>query len=421
LPKDTSGAERSKGLEKWMTQDSCFEQNWKLASFVRSYFLNHRNLQRSIEATAEQMSKVLIFKETLLPPSETFILSQMNSLKRYQAQLCGLERSKPSLPVNDDDLLLLADSPAALAQIRAKLYRRTGIAPLFHSQARRFRPNLIHAHFASGGRSAMPLARSLRVPLLVTFHGADITVRTAQPDRYAGLADEAACFICISAFIRDRALQAGFPAKKLFVHYIGIDRELFAPSSISMDTRKVLFVGRLVEKKGCEYLIRAMQHVQESERDSELLVVGDGPLRPALQALSEELKVRCRFYGVQPSHAIRKLLQEARVFCVPSVTASDGDSEGLGIVFAEAQAMGVPVVSTLHGGIPEIVSDGETGLLVPERDPAALAEALLTLLRNDSLWNRFHQAAPVHIQRHFDLNTQTALLESLYDEYATSG
>jgi glycosyltransferase involved in cell wall biosynthesis len=196
------------------------------------------------------MSRVLVFKETLLPPSETFVLSQMTALRRYQAQLCGLEKSQPSLPVNND-VILLADRPAAFAQLRAKLYRRTGIAPLFHSRARRFRPDLVHAHFASGGLSAIPLVRSLGVPLIVTLHGADITVRDACSDRYRHLAESAARVICVSKFIRDRALEAGLPAEKLIVHYIGIDRELFASSGIPVDTRKVLFVGRLVEKKGC--------------------------------------------------------------------------------------------------------------------------------------------------------------------------
>jgi len=360
------------------------------------------------------MNRVLVFKESLLPPSETFILSQMNALRRYQAQLCGLEKSRPSLPVNND-VILLADRPAAFAQLRAKLYRRTGIAPLFHRRARRFRPDLVHAHFASGGLSAIPLARSLGVPLIVTLHGADITVRDARSDRYKHLAESAACVICVSRFIRDRALEAGFPAEKLIVHYMGIDRELFAPSGIPVDTRKVLFVGRLVEKKGCEYILRAMHLVQREQTDCELTIIGDGPLRPSLEELARDLKLHCDFRGVQPAPIVRDMLQKSRVFCVPSVTAANGDSEGLGLVFAEAQSMGVPVVSTLHGGIPEIVSSEETGFLVPERAPQALAEALSTLLADESIWQRFREAAQVRIRDHFDIRVQTHLLESIYD------
>ena len=361
------------------------------------------------------MSRVLVFKETLLPPSETFILSQMTALRRYQARLCGLEKSRSSLPVNND-VILLANRPVVFAQLRAKLYRRTGIAPLFHRRARRFRPDLVHAHFVSGGLSAISLARSLGVPLIVTLHGADITVRDARSDRYK-LAESAACFICVSKFIRDRALEAGFPAEKLIVHYIGIDRELFAPSGIPVETRKVLFVGRLVEKKGCEFILRAMQLVQREQTDCELTIIGDGPLRSSLEVLARDLKLHCDFCGVQPALIVRDMLQKSRVFCVPSVTAANGDSEGLGIVFAEAQAMGVPVVSTLHGGIPEIVSDGVTGLLVPERAIDPLAEALSTLLADESIWQRFHEAAQVRIKDHFDIHVQTQILESIYDRF----
>jgi colanic acid/amylovoran biosynthesis glycosyltransferase len=365
------------------------------------------------------MRKVLIFKETLLQPSETFVLAQMRALSEYEPILVGLERAHPSLPLGQEPLLL-SDRGPAISALRSKLYRRKGIAPLFHHQAKRLFPDLVHAHFASGGRSALPLARALRVPLVVTLHGNDVTVRGQRPDLYKRLGKEASLFICVSKFIRDRALEAGFPAHKLVVHYIGIDRGLFSPSTTTLTPQGVLFVGRLVEKKGCEYLIRAMQLVQRARPECELTVIGDGPLRLSLESLAKDLKVRCQFRGVQPATVIREELQKARIFCAPSLTAADGDSEGLGMVFAEAQAMGVPVVSTMHGGIPEVVVNRSTGLLTPERDYQALANALSVLLVDDGLWQQFHQAAPQHIEQHFDLQAQTVLLEDIYTEAIAS-
>jgi glycosyltransferase involved in cell wall biosynthesis len=100
---------------------------------------------------------------------------------------------------------------------------------------------------------------------------------------------------------------------------------------------------------------------------------------------------------------------------MPSVTAVNGDCEGLPTVVAEALATGVPIVSTLHGGIPEIVVNGVTGLLAPERDYEALADALSLLLADENLWQHFHQAALQHVEQHFDLKTQTALLEQIYN------
>jgi len=365
------------------------------------------------------MRKVLVFKETLLPASETFILAQMRALSHYVPVLAGLERAHPSLPLPHEPLLLSKHGPS-FSDARAKLYRRTGTAPVFHYKAKSSRPDLVHAHFASGGRTALPLARSLRVPLVVTFHGKDVTVHGREPNRYRRLAEDASLFICVSKFIRDRAVEAGFPPRKLLVHYIGIDRTLFSPTTSAREPRGVLFVGRLVEKKGCEYLLRAMQIVQEAHPESELTVIGDGPLRPSLEALAKDLNVRCHFRGVQSSVVIRDALQNAKIFCVPSVTAANGDSEGLAIVFAEAQAMGVPVVSTTHGGIPELVVDRKTGLLAPERDYEALADALSGLLADEELWQLFHQAGPQNIEQRFDLKVQTALLEKIYDGVITA-
>ncbi len=359
------------------------------------------------------MHKVLIFKETLLAPSETFILAQMKALSGYLPVLASLERTHPSLPLPDRPVLLANCGPL-LSDLRAKLYRRTGIAPLFHHKAGGSRPDLVHAHFASGGRTALPLARALRVPLVVTLHGADVTVKGSQPDRYKRLGEEASLFLCVSRFIRDRALEAGFPSQKLLVHRIGIDRGLFSPSAEPEVSQGVLFVGRLVEKKGCEYLLRAMQVVQEAHPQCELTIIGDGPLRPSLEALAIDLSLRCQFRGTQPATSVREALRRARIACVPSVTAADGNSEGLPTVVGEALAMGVPVVGTKHAGIPEIVIPGITGLLVPERDAAALAHALCLLLANRELWQSLHHKSPRYIEQYFDLQRQTALLEDIY-------
>lgn len=365
------------------------------------------------------MRKVLIFKETLLAPSETFILAQMRAMSEYLPILASLERAHPSLPLTREPLLL-SDRGPLLSDIRAKLYRRVGIAPLFHHKAKSSRPDLVHAHFASGGRTALPLARALRVPLVVTLHGADVTVRGLQPERYKRLGEEASLFVCVSDFIRERALEAGFPSQKLLVHYIGIDRELFSPSPTPETSQGVLFVGRLVEKKGCEYLLRAMQLVQQAHPRCDLTIIGDGPLRPSMEALATELNLRCQFRGAQSAAIVLESLRRARIVCVPSVTAANGDSEGLPTVVAEALATGVPVVSTKHAGIPEIVIPYLTGILTPERDFGALADALCLLLADNDLWQRLHRAAPQHIEQRFDLKTQTAKLENIYTRIATT-
>ena len=360
------------------------------------------------------MRKVLIFKETLLPPSETFVLEQARTLSDYVPVFAGLERVQPSL-VLPHEPLLLSDYGQSIAGARAKLYRRTGVAPRFHFRTERLGAVLIHAHFASGGRTALSLARRLRVPLVVTLHGSDITVQGAKAGRYRRLGENASLFVCVSDFIRGRAIAAGLPPEKLIVHYIGVDRDLFSASNTCDRSRDILFVGRLVEKKGCQYLLRAMRIVQQRHPECGLNVIGEGPLRPLLEQLAQELGTQCRFLGNQPSVSVRKALAQARILCMPSVTAANGDCEGLPTVLAEAMSMGVPVVSTTHAGIPEIVVNQVTGLLTPESDHEAIAAALCDLLENEERWRQFRSAALKRIELYFDLKRQTAALEKIYD------
>jgi glycosyltransferase involved in cell wall biosynthesis len=245
-------------------------------------------------------------------------------------------------------------------------------------------------------------------------------VRQNFPDRYRTLWDKASLFLCVSRFIRAEAIDAGFPPGKLVVHRIGIDSRKFHPSSAPKGCRVVLFVGRLVEKKGCEVLLRAMAIVCATAPDALLVIIGDGPLRHPLGALASALNVDATFLGAQAPADVHSWMQKATVFCVPSQRAENGDSEGLGMVFLEAQACGIPVVSTLHGGIPEAVENGETGLLAPEGNVQALAQALIAYLLDSELAERHGAAGRARVVREFDLHEQTACLEGIYESVVCS-
>jgi glycosyltransferase involved in cell wall biosynthesis len=226
-----------------------------------------------------------------------------------------------------------------------------------------------------------------------------------------------ALFLSCSDYVRARGLEMGYPADRTIVHSIGVDVERFKPpATLRQREKSVLFVGRLVEKKGCGSLIEAMVDVQRHSPAAELVVIGAGPLRADYEARAVELGVRCRFLGVQPTAVVRDRMSRASVFCVPSVVAASGDAEGFGMVFIEAQAMGLPVVSTLSGGIPEAVKNGETGLLVAERDSAALAEAILRLMQDEELWQQYSLAGRRNVVNHFNLVQQTGRLENLFEQ-----
>ncbi len=366
--------------------------------------------------------RVVIFRSALLPISETFIREQAEALQRFEPVYAGLEEAPGGLPSSGPAILLVPPG-GPLSKLRTFIYRMTGLGGSFTSKIEALKPSLIHAHFALDGADALPLSKHLGIPLVVSLHGYDVTSSDESLKKGSSgffylrrrreLWQRAHTFLCVSEFIRERALEAGFPAEKLRVHYTGVNCDYFSRSDQPRDG-SILFAGRLVEKKGCQYLLDAMADVLRVIPGASLTVVGDGPLRDSLKARAAQLNLPARFLGGVPIGEVRACMARASIFCVPSLRANNGDSEGFGMVFAEAQAMGTPVVSFHHGGLPEAVEDGRTGLLVPERDSKALAAAILRLLGDDELWNSFSARGSERISEKFSLERQTRLLEDLY-------
>jgi glycosyltransferase involved in cell wall biosynthesis len=292
--------------------------------------------------------------------------------------------------------------------------------------------SLLHAHFGTDALKAWPVARSLNLPMLVTLHGYDININRDwweaghggsgmrdYPTRLQELAKQPRVrFIAVSGATRQRAISGGIPADKISVRHIGVDCTKFVPSTrpITDRERRVLFVGRLVEKKGCEYLIRAFAKVQRAVADASLVIVGDGHLRGALQQLAGQLGVRVQFRGALSSVEVQKELGLAMAFCLPSVTAANGDAEGLPIVLLEAQASGVPTIISAHNGTTEAIKDGVTGFVFPERDMDAMANKLLLLLTDSVLTKTMAFAGPQFVTKMFDIRQCAHDLERSYDE-----
>jgi glycosyltransferase involved in cell wall biosynthesis len=363
------------------------------------------------------MTPLLIYRDRLLPISETFIQAQASALKRFRPQFAGLRRVAPSLPFNEDPIVVTTRCAPA-SHVLAAAYAATGVAPAFTRRAQAVGAKLIHAHFAPDGAHAVRLAERLGLPLIVTLHGYDVTVRCEFANKYAKLWERASLFICVSEFIKRKALEAGFPDAKLRVHHIGIDCSKFLPGNGKRDENRILFIGRLIEKKGLPFLLNAMRDVQNKRPRTVLQVIGDGPDRKDLEAMAAQKRINCEFVGSKSAEAVRASLGGCAVLCAPSLTAQNGDSEGLPTVVLEAQAMGIPVVSTYHAGIPEAVLPEETGLLVPEHDVAKMSEALLRYLCDWEFARTSGARGAEWVRDRFDLTRQTPALESIYDQVA---
>ena len=219
--------------------------------------------------------------------------------------------------------------------------------------------------------------------------------------------------------MRDQLIDLGCSADKVVVHHMGVDcrRFDFAPPHLPTENRvRVVALGRLVEKKGVEFGIQAIKKVQNMGKDVSFDIIGDGPLKPALQQEIDRLGLSksVKLLGRMRQEQVIARLTDAHLMLVPSVTTSDGDQEGLPVVIMEAMARGLPVVATRHTGIPEIVLDGKSGYLVPERDVDALADKLAQLIDHPETWESMGRAGRALVEEQFDIDKLNDRLVEIY-------
>lgn len=358
-----------------------------------------------------------LFRTALFNPTERFIQDQAAALTRWRPLVVGLERKGPVLPALSEGMIV----PTGLAD--RLLFAARGRGGGIEARLRAAGPKLIHAHFGTDGLKVLPLARTLGVPLITHLRGYDVTLsraallRSGRPTwiRYAlgrgRLMRGGDLFLAVSEALREKAIALGYPAERVATHYNGVDLDRFHPDGGPREAGLVLHVGRLVEKKGTAVLIDAMAGLEGAR----LVVIGDGPLRGALERRAGP---HVHFLGALPPDEVASWMRRASVLAAPSLTAGDGDAEGLPNVVVEAAASGLPVVATHHSGIPEAVTDGETGFLVPEGDSAALAARIGELLAADGLQQAMGAAARRLAQERFDRARLTARLEAIYDQVA---
>lgn len=247
---------------------------------------------------------------------------------------------------------------------------------------------LIHTHFANMGGIARRLSKMLGLPYTLTAHAFDIYVNT-DANELRKVVDDAESVVTISEYNKNYLMNEIGVINRIDVIRCGIEPNKFDPQRKSKaDGRlRILTVSRLVEKKGIEYLIKSIPTIIKEIPDLEFIIVGSGPLNNSLQQLVNHLNIDSylKFKGDVSDSELFKYYNHADIFVLPCLIAENGDRDGIPVSMMEAMAMEIPLVSTNVSGIPELVKDGVSGIIVPPKDEEAISEALIKLLNNEDL------------------------------------
>lgn len=367
--------------------------------------------------------------DSWLPRTETFIWQSLRKLRDFPPLvLADRLENLGHFPLPNGEFLDLEPRRRLGAKIRARLLG--GFAPVEYAGAEALRARrdiaVCHAHKGYRALVTRDLPRALNRPLLVNFYGSDVSqkefLRRALPGYRAIFAD--ARFLLVEGpAMRARLLSLGAPEGKIRIQRIAIDPRDYAFAERSWDGNRpvrFLHIGRMVPKKGLEEGLRALA-ASGAKYPWRLTVIGDGPLRRELEGLARGLGLadRVDFVGYRTLEEMRAALAAHDVLLQPSRTAPDGDGEGgAPTVLLEAQACGLPVLSTDHDDIPYVTAEGRSAWLAPQGDVAALAELLRRVGEASDRWGEMGRAGRAKIEADHDIDREIAALERSYAEAA---
>ena len=271
---------------------------------------------------------------------------------------------------------------------------------------RRTRPDAVLAEYGTTGVSVMEACRQLEIPLIVHFHGYDASVRSILDEHsktYPIMFQQAAAIVAVSRAMERKLISLGATQEKVHYNPCGINCRDFGGADPSSAPPVFLAVGRFVEKKAPQKTLKAFAGLHQTMPEARLRMIGDGPLLDECRELARELKIETAvtFLGAQSPAVVQEEMRSARCFVQHSMEAANGDCEGTPVGIMEAAASGLPIVSTRHAGIPDVVLEGETGFLVDEGDVTGMTAEMLKVAQNPELAGRLGRAARRRIENHF--------------------
>ena len=381
------------------------------------------------------MSVVASYCTTFLKPEMRHIYRQVSGLRRWQTFVLTRERKcEEQFPFSDIELIPRARKNFVkrfwlkYVQRVPAVYYRGELQEVIKLMERR-PADLMHIYFGHTGVHLLPFIKEWDKPCVVSFHGMDIQPRPDQPgydDAMRELLQTAPLLLARSHSLMDRLAAMGAPRDRLRLNRTGIPLEAFpaiqrpAPADGAW---QLVQACRWIAKKGIRTSLRAFARFRERFPAAKFILAGDGPLRGEIERMVGELELgsSVELRGFLDQAGLAQLYAVSHIFLHPSEMTEDLNQEGVPNSMLEAMATGLPVAATLHGGIPEAVSDGVTGFLVDERDDEALASALLRLAGDPAMWARMGAAAALSVQEDFSQARAIEKLEGFYDEAKEAG
>ena len=361
----------------------------------------------------------------------SWIHAQINHLKRYRPLVITTKkRNLDIFPV--EKIYSLSDLPPLNRFFQRQYSTLTGLSyPFFYKVLKKHRVAILHSHFGNRGYFDLALKQKLTIPQVTTFYGHDVSLlpREERWKKYLKILFTHGDLILAEGHYMKKALiELGCPDDKVKVQHLGINPEMipFIPRNLNTDQKvKILIAGTFREKKGITYALEACAKVASRFRNIEITLIGDAgrsqreiDYKKEVQSMisTRVLAERINYLGFLPYPDFIEEAKNNHIFLSPSIHPSDGETEGgAPVALIEMSAYGMPIVSTFHCDIPEVVLDGKSGFLVPEKDSGALAERLEHLINHPELWEPMGRAGRKHIEEEFNIVKQSVKLEEIYD------
>ncbi|MBI2971105.1 MAG: glycosyltransferase [Candidatus Aenigmarchaeota archaeon] len=357
-----------------------------------------------------------------LPLSERFIYNQIRYIKKFKTSVITTDVINDKFPF--DEIHSLSSMKFPFNSLETLRFKITGNSNFFENALSD--TSLIHAHFGNSSLKILKIAKKRNIPLVTSFYGNDATkYPKTNPGVYKELFSYSKAFLVPSFSLKGDIEKLDCPSDRIKVLRLGVDVNFFRfKKREHKEKARFLSVARFVEKKGLTYLITAFSNLLEDGYDAELVLCGNGPLKGRLASHARNLGIKGKvtfidnFSSENPRKVVLEEMYKSDVMITPSVTSSDGDKESLNLVNLEAASTGMPVISTFHNGIPEVVENGKTGILVSEKSHSELYEKMKLFMENPKYFMKLGKNGAQKVRKEFTIGKQNKELEKVYNVFA---